>query len=316
MNCDWVIEGGGTKITGLVGAYRVMRDRGFTPVNIAGTSAGAIVGSLVAAGYTPEELREIVYEIDFNKFLDGGKWPWQKGWNFLRHWGCYKGDAFESFMRSLLENKGVFTYGDLLTKRQQDLNDHRYRWRLNVIVSDVTNRKMLVLPGDAEKYGKRGDSVDVARSIRMSMSIPFYFRPVKWRDAWMVDGGMLSNFPIWLFDSDGEPEHPTFGFLLREADYGKPVQPTSFKSYATSLIQTMLQAHDRKNIKPGDFQQRTIAIPTGKIGTTDFDQTLTDKQCLYKNGRNAANKFFDNWDWEEYKAWAVAERSNGHEGEE
>lgn len=313
MNCDLCIEGGGTKLPGLVGAYRVIKDKGFTPCNVAGTSAGAIVGSLIAAGYTPEELREIVYEIEFSHFLDGSKWPWMKAYNFFRHWGYYKGDEFESFIRALLENKGVFTFGDLVTDREQDKNDLRYRWKLNVIASDVTNRKMIVLPNDAENYGIKPDRLDVAKAIRMSMSIPFYFYPVKWRGNYLVDGGMLSNFPVWIFDSDGPPEHPTFGLLLREQDYGKPQEYTGFRSYMTGLIQTMLQAHDRRNIRPADFEHRTIAIPTGKIGTTDFDLTKTDKQCLYRNGRNAANAFFENWSWEKYKEWAIADRSNGNE---
>jgi NTE family protein len=293
-----------------------LRDRGFTPVNIAGSSAGAIVGACIAAGYSPEELREIVYEIDFKRFLDGCNWPWQKPWNLFRHWGCYKGDEFEKFMRSLLENKGIFTFNDLKTDREQDKKDPRYKWKLNVIVSDVTNKKMIVLPNDAHYYGVPPEAVDVAKAVRMSMSIPFLFRPIKWRDTIFVDGGMLSNFPIWLFDSDGPPEHPTFGFLLRESEFGQPEEYTGFKSYAEGLVQTMIQAHDRRNVKPGDFEHRTIAIPTGKMSTVDFDQTEYDKQWLYKSGRKAANKFFETWDWNEYQRWAIEERSNGHEGEE
>lgn len=303
QSCDLVLEGGGTKIPGLVGAYRVLRDRGFEPVNVAGSSAGSIVGAMVAAGYSPENMREIIYDTNFKEFLDGARWPWQKGWNFFRHWGMYKGDAFEAYIRALLENKGVKTFGDLVTDRAKDLNDSRYRWKLKVIVSDVTNKKLAVFPNDAKNYGMEPDDMDVAKAVRMSMSIPFYFFPVKWQETLFVDGGMLSNFPIWLFDSDGEPEHPTFGLLLREQDYGVPQKYKGFKDYIGGLISTMLQAHDRKNIRPEDQLHRTIMIPTGKVGTTDFDMSLYDKQTIYHNGRSAANDFFDSWEWKAYKAW-------------
>jgi NTE family protein len=308
MNCDLVLEGGGTKLPGLVGAYRVLRDQDFTPINIAGTSAGSIVGALIAAGYTPEEMRELLYDMSFSEFLDGARWPWQKGWNFFKHWGIYKGDHFEEYIRSLLSNRGIVTFGDLLTDRKQDLSDPRYRWKLKVVVSDVTNKKLAIFPNDAKIYGADPDKMDVASTIRMSMAIPFFFRPVKWQDTLFVDGGMLSNFPIWLFDSDGEPEWPTFGLLLREQDYGQSQEYTRLGSYIKGLINTMLQAHDRKNIRPEDHFHRTIMIPTGKIGTTDFDMSVYDKQVLYHNGRNTANEFFDSWDWESYKNWAVAQR--------
>lgn len=56
------------------------------------------------------------------------------------------------------------------------------------------------------------------------MSIPVYFEPVRWenpetgKEHIIVDGGLLSNFPVWLFDADGEPDWPTFGLLLVEPE--------------------------------------------------------------------------------------------------
>jgi len=110
MNCDLVLEGGGAKISALVGAYTSLRDAGFQPANIAGTSAGAIVGAAIAAGYEPDELKEIILEVDFNSFLDGGRWFWQRWRNIATDWGMYKGDVFEEYMRVLLGNKNIFTF--------------------------------------------------------------------------------------------------------------------------------------------------------------------------------------------------------------
>ena len=67
---DLVFEGGGLKGIALVGAYSVLEERGYRPQNIAGTSAGAIVAALLAAGYTAAELRQIIMECDLNSFKD------------------------------------------------------------------------------------------------------------------------------------------------------------------------------------------------------------------------------------------------------
>src|SRR5438132_1479695 len=69
MKADLVFEGGGVKGIGLVGAFRVIRQH-YEPANVAGTSAGAIVGALVAAGYSPDELQHIMEEVDYEKFKD------------------------------------------------------------------------------------------------------------------------------------------------------------------------------------------------------------------------------------------------------
>src|SRR6266571_70272 len=79
MDADLVLEGGGVKGIGLVGALKVFGDAGYRFRRVAGTSAGAIVGSLTAAGVPPEQLQRIMRELDYRKFQDG---------DFLSHLGA------------------------------------------------------------------------------------------------------------------------------------------------------------------------------------------------------------------------------------
>ncbi len=67
---DGVFEGGGVKGIGLVGAVSVIEAAGYEFVNLAGTSAGAIVATLLAAGYSAAELKQTINGIDFNTFED------------------------------------------------------------------------------------------------------------------------------------------------------------------------------------------------------------------------------------------------------
>src|SRR3954451_20713350 len=67
---DLVLEGGGVKGIGLVGAISVLEEHGYEFHRIAGTSAGAIVGALVAAGIPIADLQTTIWEVDYIKFQD------------------------------------------------------------------------------------------------------------------------------------------------------------------------------------------------------------------------------------------------------
>ena len=304
---DLVFEGGGVKGIALVGAFSVLEERGYEPQNMAGASAGAIVAALVAAGYTATELRRIIGELDYDHFKDES---WEdripladRTLSVLKDLGVYEGEAFLAWMRDLLEAKGVRTFGDLV--RREDA-EPKYRYKAQVIASDVTERRLLVLPRDAARLGiDDPDDLNVALAVRMSMSIPIFFEPVTLtnaqtgREHLIVDGGMLSNFPVWLFDAE-EPQWPTFGLKLVE----KPKLPIgsqlsqerprggvlSVIDYLRSLVDTMMAAHDRLYIEEHDFQ-RTIAINTLGVRTTEFDLSKERAMELFQSGRAAMEEF-------------------------
>jgi NTE family protein len=309
---DLVFEGGGVKGIALVGAFSVLEERGYEPQNMAGASAGAIVAALLAAGYTSVELQEIIGNLDYDHFKD-------RAWedripiagdplSILKDLGIYEGEAFAGWMRELLEAKGVRTFGDLIRREDVEI---KYRYKAQVIASDVTERCLLVLPRDAPKLGIADpDDLNVALAVRMSMSIPIFFEPVKFpnpqtgREHLIVDGGMLSNFPVWLFDAE-EPQWPTFGLKLVQKDPKAPMDGTPLPEasrsgvmlvidYLRSLVDTMMAAHDRLYIEEHEFD-RTIAIDTLGVGTTEFDLSGERALELFESGRKAAEEFLA-WD--------------------
>lgn len=308
---DLVFEGGGVKGIALIGALSILEERGFQPQNLAGSSAGAIVATLRAAGYSPAELREVIGNQDFRQFMDTS---WEDRIPFvgqplsvLMEKGIYEGDYFIRRMDDLLSAKGVHTFSDLPGFREPA--DPRYRYKVQVIASDLTGHSLLVLPKDAAKLGVDDpDDLSVALAVRMSMSIPIFFEPVHFRspktgqEHLIVDGGMLSNFPVWLFDSKGVPEWPTFGLKMVEGEPETislaerlPVSSTDgIMDYLKSLVATLTEAHDRMYLEQAEFV-RTITIPTGGVRSTDFDLSKTQVEALYDAGRQAASKFLDGW---------------------
>lgn len=318
---DAVFEGGGVKGIGLVGAVSMMEAHEYEFENMAGTSAGAIVTSLIAAGYSAEEIKRELKKLDYNNFKDDGLLDKLgvigKGLSIGFEFGIYEGDFFENWIDGLLEAKGKRTFMDLKTEYKED----KYQYKAQFIAADITDRRLLVLPGDLKDLGYDPDRFSISRAVRMSMSIPVFFEPVRLQDASgrthiIVDGGLLSNFPIWLLD-DGtsEPSWPTFGFKLIEPDERKLKGPNrnpinSPISYLKALAGTMLDAHDNFHISKskGDYD-RTIGIPTTirlestqkVINTTDFDITHEESDALYENGVRAAKQFLKTWDFEKWK---------------
>ncbi|MCL6459807.1 MAG: patatin-like phospholipase family protein [Gorillibacterium sp.] len=301
MEVNAVFQGGGVKGIGLAGAVCAAQRNNVIFSRLAGTSSGSIVASLLAAGYTGEELKEIILSTPFSFFLKKSvffrvKWLGPAARVYVKK-GLYSGDRLEQWISGLLAAKGVRSFGDLPAGK------------LQIIASDITQGKLMILPTDIAKYGFDPDCFSVAKAIRMSTSIPFFFDPViirkryqngiraePFRDqfVYIVDGGLLSNFPLWLFDKDTkDPTHPipTLGFQLvgRVTRHShKIVGPLSM---FRALFDTMMDAHDERYIDD-DQGFRTIKIPSSGVGTTEFNIKPEQSLELFESGVQAADKFF------------------------
>jgi len=326
LKADAVFEGGGVKGIGLVGAVAEIEKAGYEFVNLAGSSAGGIVASLLAVGYEADEIRVELERLNYNSFKDEGLLDKLgiigKGLSIGFEYGIYEGEYFEKWLESLLTRKNKTAFGEIITEEfKKGKAAEKYKYKLQVIAADITDRRLLVLPGDLKSMGYEPDRFSISRAVRMSMSIPFFFEPARLQDMngrvhYIVDGGVLSNYPIWLLD-DGKknPPWPTFGFKLTEPDKRalKPADRNPINnpiSFLKSVIGTMMDAHDNYHISisTGDFA-RTIGIPTvvnvngaeEEIKTVDFDITQEKSRALYNNGVRAGAAFLNKWDFAEWK---------------
>jgi NTE family protein len=305
-----VFEGGGVKGVGLIGALSVLEERGFHVRHVAGASAGAIVATLLAAGYSSSELLTIAQTSGFGSLRD-------RDWidriplvgapiSIFKDHGIYEGNQLTEWMRRLLADRGVRTFRDLevISSGARPV----FRHSAQVIVSDLTDRSLLVLPRDAHKLGIDPEDLDVALAVRMSVSIPIFFEPVRFtnprtgRQHVLVDGGMLSNFPVWLFDDEDEAGCPTIGIRLDEGDFAATDHTSRLPSlglngmidFVKGIAQTMVSAHDRHYLERTNFD-RTIAVPSLGVRTVDFDISPEMSRALYESGRIAAGAFLEQW---------------------
>lgn len=284
MEVDGVFEGGGVKGIGLVGALARLEEEGVRFRRVAGASAGAITAAMYAAGYTSAEMKDLLWRKDFNEFADirpflkGGFFGWiRRIWialpPILRHYGVFSTRPFYLWVKKLLEEKGVRTFSDCTVP-------------LRVFASNITRQELLTF--DWEKT----PDMEVAEAVRMSMTIPFFFRAHRWRldgqEALVVDGGVLKNYPIDTFDDNRDCG--TVGLKLISEGELEPAPPANnVGSFISRIINTMRVAHEKIHVEEADWA-RTVPINTGKISTTKFDLTEAEKQFLYESGRKAAEK--------------------------
>ena len=305
-----MFQGSGVKGSALVGALLEFADHGWEEwVCVAGTSACSIVVGFLGCGFAPTDLEEILRKTPYPEFEDfgtGGE-VIGGGINLIAHHGLAHGEAFHKWFD---EQIGGQTFSDVTARGKT----------LKMIAADITQKELLVLPDDLPNYldtttGKPidGETFKVADAVRMSMSIPFFFQPVELTHAatgqksTIVDGRMLSNFPVWLFDVDNRnPTRPTFGFRLFG---GKSMTPGGLHSvmqriawpmaFGWDMFQTSMEAWD-KRFMSHSTRVRTCPISAEGIGTVDFNLTDADQTTLLDSGKRAASAFLADFKIEDY----------------
>lgn len=322
---DLVLSGGGVKGVGLVGAVVALMDAGYSVKRVSGVSAGSLVGSILAAAsngdqLTTAQIKEMALTLPYPKFRDAGPAGHLpvvgQAWGLVRDSGIYRGDFAHQWIRSELKNLGVTKFGDLALNDKQMPEERRYR--LAVTVTDITTGQLVRLPWDYRRvYGLDPDEQIVADAIRASMSIPFYFRPVTLTSAdgltsTLVDGGVLSNFPIDSFDRpDGKPPRwPTFGVtVLPNLPEGNDqvipgigalrlLGPPSV--LLEQLITTMFVGRDQTYLNQPWVSARAIRVDSTAVNFLDFNISRTDAVALFEKGYEAAETFLSTWNWVKY----------------
>jgi len=184
QSADLVLSGGGVLGIGHVGAVSVLEERDIRFERIAGTSAGSIVGALLAAGMSSTRLRELIRNVDYPRFLDADgldRIPLLgPPLSVVLENGYAEGRYFAQWLARELEALGVRTFGDLRRRDDRGADSRpEHRWKLVVLAADVTRGQLLRLPWDYERYGLNPDDQSVADAVRASISVPYLFEPAK-----------------------------------------------------------------------------------------------------------------------------------------
>lgn len=205
-----VFEGGGVKGIAYAGALESLgRRRVLSAIRrVGGTSAGAIHACLFALGYSNRETRELLAELDFQQFLDADWGVLRDTRRLLTRYGWYRGDAFHNWIGARVADKlgdPRATFGHLQAAGRPDL--YVYGTNLSTGLGEVFSVE-------------HTPAHIIADAVRISMSLPLYFTAVRnARHEVYVDGGVLDNYPVKLFDRLGYIDPDDQAVAARDTDY-------------------------------------------------------------------------------------------------
>ncbi|RDW21949.1 patatin-like phospholipase family protein [Oceanobacillus chungangensis] len=295
MKIDAVFSGGGVKAYAYIGVLKSIEENKLILERVAGTSAGAIVASLVAANYTLEELTTTISELDLKQFIDPPKFtkylPMSKWLLLYFQLGINKGDRLENWLYDLLAEKGLYTFNDI---------KNGY---LKVVVSDLSLGKLIVIPDDLNRvYGINPNHFPISKAVRMSAGFPYFFMPKKLpgktnKKSIIIDGGLLSNFPLWIFENgDGQINRPVLGvkFTSKLEKLNQPAEINNAYDMFHALFTTMKQAHDARYISKSQLNN-ILFIPVDDVGAVNFHISQDTKEKLYQSGKINADNFLKHW---------------------
>jgi NTE family protein len=217
------------------------------------------------------------------------------------HGGAHSGDYLFDWLTPLLDGCGVETFEDLrIPDSGGSLEDYQ-KYSLVVHASDLSRGVLVRLPWDYAKYGLVADEQRVVDAVRASMAIPFYFRPVQVKTqngtATWVDGGLLANFAITVFDRTDSvaPRWPTWGVALSgQPTIGRDRPIRTVSGIGVRCLRTLMNDWDRYNLEEEGVASRTVYVDTSGVSATDFDITGDAQKMLFTNGRLAATRFLEN----------------------
>lgn len=318
-----VFEGGGVKGIAYVGALEVLEEYGvLTDIKrIGGASAGAINAVLLGCGYSNAEQLSILKELDFERFLDDSFGVVRDSQRLINDFGWHKGSYFRDWIGNLVEAK--------LGSRDASFRDFQLHGRpeLHLIGANLST-------GFGEVFSvEHTPTMRVLDAVRISMSLPLFFAAVRnVRDDVLVDGGLLNNYPIKLFDREKYVDDPrairrtpyydeenerflkgskqgrspycynmeTLGFRLDSKQeiaafrYGDvPVSRKIDDFFGYAKALIRTTLNIQENTHlHSDDWHRTIYIDTLGVGTTDFAIDAAKRDALVASGHSHTQDYF------------------------
>lgn len=304
-----VFEGGGPKGIANIGVVNILETLNLLK-NIrrfAGTSIGSVVAMLLSLGYTGHEIKGKMYNknfIDFLSILSIFNSP-------LILVKLMNGSSVQSILaaeiKKINKNFGVFGDKELIEWLQNSLREKGFSVNMTFQqLHQMTGKSLYVVACNLTRKipvvfcPEKTPEMQVYYAVRLSISIPILFKPGKLGNEIYVDGGVLMNFPIHLFDFENKPNPKTLGIRLKSSKEIAYLQhnhlPEAQKintasDFLSSLSEVLLNAQEVPYLlKMNTF--RCIFVDCGDVGL--LSQTLTDQQKdqLISAGAQATQNYF------------------------
>lgn len=273
-----VLSGGGAKGIAHIGVIKALEDNDIPVDYVAGTSMGAIVGSLYSCGWTPEKMLGLIESPGFkywssgtinkkNEYLVSMPSPTPK-WVTFNFGDSENNNIFSHIIPTSLINpipmnlEFLELYSPYTEQCRENFNELFVPFRC--VTSDVYHKRKIVL-----KSGSLGDAV------RASMSFPLVFRPIEIDSVLVYDGGIYDNFPVDVMKNDFNPD-----FIIGVSVSGPDGKPKKGNIY--SQLEDMIIQNNNYDL-PAD-EGIKIQVPVLNFGVLDWNKAQEIYEIGYKTG--------------------------------
>lgn len=319
-----VFEGGGVLGIAYLGALDYLYRNGIMQgiKRVAGTSAGAITACITSFNLPFYEMKRIADTLNYRKVPQKDEHSKSSKisdivrneienifgdadcfYRLATDYGWYSTQYFYDWIKSqialqfdITKKLPPYTFADF--KNPEIHKDKRPFLDLYIIGTDMSYKASEVFSYETTP------NMEVAKAVRISMSIPLFFESIKVKDKNSLttvfsDGGVMRNYPINIFDAENFKDQIIDGVNvqtlgLRFKNTQKYSEIDSLIEYIKNLFQSLLQVQeDIFNNSPKDIA-RSIQIETGDVSALDFDISPNDKtyNFLYQQGFDAAKNYF------------------------
>jgi len=269
-----VLSGGGARGAAHIGVIKALEENNVPIDYITGTSMGAIVGSLYAMGYTPDEMLELVLSEDFGN--------WQAG--IIKNEHIYyfkKPEDAAQFMNFSLKIKDSLVFNNILPGNlfnPVQINLAFLEMYAQATAKSIWNFDNLFVPFrcmGSDVFGKKPivfRNGDLGEAVRVSMTIPFFFKPIWKNGVPMFDGGIYDNFPVTVMKDDFAPD-----FIIGSAVRGGGLYPSE-----NPIIQIEAMIMQKTDYEVNEEDGLLIEMRLPEVSVMDFNKAREVMQIGYE----------------------------------
>ena len=275
INSKGVFQGGGCKAVAFIGAYEAAIENGVCFTEFAGTSAGSIIASIIAAGASVPEMKNFINSLDVQGLIAKSQKKrrfWGKaGLNILKISGkmfMHLKPSVVNAIMSTLSDRGMCD-----AKVLEDVIDAELKKLLNISTqvrfSDL-KYPLTIIASDIKQHTvkvwnkKDTPNESVAKAVSCSCAIPGYFKPV---DDRYLDGGLLANLPVSFFEDNSEDYSNILAFTLSYSEANN--RQNNVMSYVADIMSTITEGATSLQVSS---HHNIFVVPVKtNMGLLDFD---------------------------------------------
>jgi len=280
-----VFEGGGVLGLAYIGCIKYLEEHDLLKnvKKISGSSIGGLFATSIAVGVSSDKLENILKNKNFKEFKDGSKLIFPNIFRLIFKGGYYKGDDLNNWLKKLFK---IYVGKEDITFKE---------------IYDIFGKELILTGSNMDKakieYFNKDTHPDmsVRLALRITMSIPYVFKYIKYNNDTYIDGGILDNYPIKYF----KDYEKTIGFKLLRINE-KPDDIIYYTDVSTKnilyLSYNIIKAYDKQleRIHVDDkYWEKTIPIYITDISSLNFELNNIQKNELIKLGYESTKKYFN-----------------------